>query len=165
MSSFEMRDDPECNPYASPQADGSEPTRYYRFVYSGLTYGECWRLAPSVLSFLVTVVYKALGIDPQFQMAVVYPDRLDLVDFDEIPAHVLKRWQPALDACPDLGLRMKLCQRMPTLGNAEAFSMVLVRDDGQWVVSLTYERVLWRGREQTSVTGSIASLLQDDRRR
>jgi hypothetical protein len=157
-------DDPEFNPYAAPKVDGKVLTRYYRVVYWRLTYGECWRLSSNVVSFLFLAFFKTLRIPVATYSAVTYPDQLDLVDSDGIPPHVLDRWRPALDACPALGLRMKLCQRVPTLGSEENFTMVQVRDDGEFTVSLGYQRQVARGRERVSATIAVASRLADDRR-
>ncbi len=95
---------------------------------------------------------------------MTYPAGLDLVDIHEIPPYVLDRWRPALDACPDLGLRTKFCLRVPVLGRAENFNMVLVRDDGEFTVTLTFERYIVQNRERIYVTTNIASRLNDDRR-
>ena len=72
--------------------------------------------------------------------------------------------EASVDACPDLGLRTKFCQRVPVLGRAENFNMVLVRDDGEFTVSLTFERYIVQNRERIYVTTNIASRLNDDRR-
>jgi hypothetical protein len=164
VSNIEATDDPEFNPYAAPKTDGSVATRCYRVVYWRLTYGECWRLSSNVISFLFLALLKTLRFPGSTFSAVIYPEQLDLVDFDQIPAHVVDRWRPALEACPGLGLRMKLCQRVPTLGSAENFTMVHVRDDGEFTVSLAYQRIVARTRERIFATIAVASRLSDGRR-
>ena len=77
---------------------------------------------------------------------------------------MLDRWRPAHRACPDLGLRTKFCLRVPVLGRAENFNMVLVRDDGEFTVTLTFERHIVQNRERIYVATTIASRLNDDRR-
>ncbi len=59
---------------------------------------------------------------------------------------------------------MKLCLRVPMLGSEENFTMVQVRDDGEFTVSLGYQRVAARGRERATATIAVASRLTDDRR-
>lgn len=164
MSRFDASDDPEFNPYAAPKTDSKAPIRHYRVVLWRLTYVECWRIAPNPLSFVLLALFKTLRVPVATVSAVTYPARLDLVDIHEIPPYVLDRWRPALDACPDLGLRTKFCQRVPVLGRAENFNMVLVRDDGEFTVSLTFERYIVQNRERIYVTTNIASRLNDDRR-
>ncbi len=88
MSSFDEEDSPEFNPYAAPKALGKAPARYYRAAYWRLTYRECWQVAPNVLVFVITAIFKTLRINPVAQLAPPYPDRLDLIDFDELPPHV-----------------------------------------------------------------------------
>jgi hypothetical protein len=164
MSRFDASDDPEFNPYAAPKTDSKAPIRHYRVVLWRLTYVECWRIAPNPLSFVLLALFKTLRVPVATVSAVTYPTGLDLVDIHEIPAYVLDRWRPALDACPDLGLRTKFCQRVPVLGRAENFNMVLVRDDGEFTVTLTFERYIVQNRERIYVTTNIASRLNDDRR-
>ena len=164
VSKINASDDPEFNPYAAPKTDGGLLTRYYRVVYWRLTYGECWRLSSNVLSFVFLALCKTLRTPVATFSAVTYPDQLELIDLDEIPPHVLDRWRPALEACPAVGLRMKLCLRVPMLGSEENFTMVQVRDDGEFTVSLGYQRVAARGRERATATIAVASRLTDDRR-
>jgi hypothetical protein len=165
MSKLTRGGEPEFNPYAPPRTEAAAPTRYYRVVHSRLTYAECWRLAPNMLSFMLLVLVKTLGARTRAHAATKYPDRLDLIDFDEIPADARQRWRPALDHCPGLGLRMKLCQRVAVLGRAaEHLVMLLVRDDGQWTVTLTYERVFIGNKDRTTVTVNVASRVADGRR-
>ena len=164
LSRFDASDDPEFNPYAAPETDRKAPIRHYRVVLWRLTYAECWRLAPNPLSFVVFALFKTLRVPVATVSAVTYPAGLDLVDVHEIPPYVLDRWRPALDACPDLGLRTKFCQRVPVLGRAENFNMVLVRDDGEFTVTLTFERYIVQNRERIYATTNIASRLNDDRR-
>ncbi len=116
------------------------------------------------MSFVFLALFKTLRTPVATFSAVTYPDQLELIDLDEIPPHVLGCWRPALEACPALGLRMKLCQRVPMLGSEENFTMVQVRDDGELTVSLGYQRVAARGRERTTATIAVASRLTDDRR-
>ena len=164
LSRFDASDDPEFNPYAAPQTDSKAPIRHYRAVLWRLTYVELWRIVPNPLSFVLLALFKTLRIPVETVSAVTYPARLDLVDIHEIPPYVLDRWRPALDACPDLGLRTKFCQRVPVLGRAENFNMVLVRDDGEFTLTLTFERYIVKNRERIYVTTNIASRLNDDRR-
>ena len=164
MARFDASDDPEFNPYAAPETDRNAPIRHYRVVLWRLTYVECWRIAPNPLSFVLLALFKTLRVPVATVSAVTYPAQLDLVDIQEIPPYMLDRWRPALDACPDLGLRTKFCLRVPVLGRAENFNMVLVRDDGEFTVSLTFERYIIQNRERIYVTTNIASRLNDDRR-
>jgi hypothetical protein len=164
ISRFDASDDPEFNPYAAPKTDRKAPIRHYRVVLWRLTYVECWRIAPNPLSFVFFALFKTLRVPVATVSAVTYPAQLDLVDIHEVPPYVLDRWRPALDACPDLGQRTKFCQRVPVLGRAENFTMVLVRDDGEFTVSLTFERYIVQNRERIYVTTNIASRLNDDRR-
>ncbi len=164
MSRFDASDDPEFNPYAAPKTDSKAPIRHYRVVLWRLTYVECWRIAPNPVSFVLLALFKTLRVPVATVSAVTYPARLDLVDIHEIPPYVLDRWRPALDACPDLGLRTKFCQRVPVLGRAENLNMVLVRDDGEFTVTLTFERYIVQNRERIYVATNIASRLNDDRR-
>jgi hypothetical protein len=53
---------------------------------------------------------------------------------------------------------------MHTLGRVESFVMLLLRDDGQCAVTLTYERLIVRTRERVTATVNVASRLRDDRR-
>jgi hypothetical protein len=164
MSHFDASDEPEFNPYAAPKTDSKAPIRHYRVVLWRLTYVECWRIAPNPLAFVILAIFKTLRVPVATVSAVTYPARLDLVDIHEIPPYMLDRWRPALDACPDLGLRTKFCQRVPVLGRAENFNMVLVRDDGEFTVTLTFERYIVQNRERIYVTTNITSRLNDDRR-
>jgi hypothetical protein len=164
MSRFDASDDPEFDPYAAPKTDRKPPIRHYRVVLWRLSYVECWRVAPNPLFFVILALFKTLRIPVATVSAVTYPARLDLVDIHEIPPYMLDRWRPALDACPDLGLRTKFCLRVPVLGRAENFNMVLVRDDGEFTVTLTFERYIVQNRERIYVTTNIASRLNDDRR-
>ena len=97
-----------------PETDSKAPIRHYRVVLWRLTYLECWRIAPNPLSFVLLALFKTLRVPVATVSAVTYPARLDLVDIHEIPPYMLDRWRPALDACPDLGLRTKFCQRSGT---------------------------------------------------
>ena len=109
-------------------------------------------------------IFKTLRVPVATVSAVTYPARLDLIDIHEIPFTCSIGGGQRLDACPDLGLRTKFCQRVPVLGRAENFNMVLVRDDGEFTVTLTFERYIVQNRERIYVTTNIASRLNDDRR-
>ncbi len=164
ISRFDASDDPEFNPYAAPKTDSKAPIRHYRVVLWRLTYVECWRIAPNPLSFVLMALLKTFRVPVATVSAVTYPARLELVGIHEIPPYVLDRWRQVLDACPDLGLRTKFCLRVPVLGRAETFNMVLVRDDGEFTVTLTFERYIVQNRERIYVATNIASRLNDDRR-
>jgi hypothetical protein len=164
MSSFDEDEWPEFDPYAAPNAVGEAPARYYRFVYWRLTYRECWRVAPNVLAFVISAIFKTLRINPAAQLVPPYPDRLDLIELDELPLHVRERMQPALGAGETLGLRIKLCRRVGVIGSGERFQVVMLRGDGLCTVTLTYSRVFVRAVERTVLQVDVASRLQDGRR-
>jgi hypothetical protein len=164
MSSFDAGDAPDLNPYAAPRALGRAPARYFRVAYWRLTYGEHWRTAPNVLAFVLMALFKTLRINIAAQLAPPYPDRLDLIDFDELPPHARERMRPALGACADLGSRIKLARRVGVIGSGERYQVVLVRNDGRWTVAVTYSRALFRARERTVVQVDVVSRLQDGRR-
>jgi hypothetical protein len=161
---YQGLEEAEFNPYAAPRSDGRELTPYYRVVSQKIRYAEYWRITPNVVSFLVLAAFKTLRVPFPFRSAIHYPERLTLVDTDQIPPHVHELWRAPLDALERLGYRSALCYTTPALGvNKEILVLILLPPDGLISVTLIYHRTQVVSKINEVVTIASSSRLADGR--
>jgi hypothetical protein len=87
-------------------------TTYYRVDGGQLTYAEYWRMSPGLFPFLVAAGLKFLGSPIPFTFAVPRPDRLFLVEFDELPAVARQGMKRAVHRAEAAGLELVFCHRL-----------------------------------------------------
>lgn len=106
-------------------------TEYYRVNGQALTYAEYWRMSPGVLAFAVAAVRKLLHAPMPFTFSLPRPEALYLLEPWEVPVPVRRRWQRAVEACQDRGLRLVFCNTLPLLErDRSSYSAALLRTDG-----------------------------------
>lgn len=133
-------------------------TAFYRVDGAKLTYAEYWRMSPDPFSFLVAAGMKLVGFPIRFNFAIPRPDRLFVVEFDELPAAARHGLKPAVGAAEKAGLRLVFCHRLavpePTrLGTAALF----LDDDNETSLMAMYGQ---QG-EQREVHATCASRFAD----
>ncbi|MDB5308518.1 MAG: hypothetical protein JWO38_2720 [Gemmataceae bacterium] len=87
-------------------------TTFYRVDGARLTFAEYWRMSPNPLVFLIAAWMKLIGRPIRFSFSVPRPDRLFLVEFDELPAAARAGMGPLVDAAEAIGLRLVFCHRL-----------------------------------------------------
>ena len=87
-------------------------TTYYRVDGARLSYGEYWRMSPGPLGFLIAAGCKLFGFPIQFHFVIPRPDRLFLVEFEELPAAALQAMKPAIRSAEKAGLRLIFAHRL-----------------------------------------------------
>lgn len=104
-------------------------TTYYRVDGAKLTYAEYWRMAPDPLSFLLVAGRKLIGFPLYFNFAIPRPDRLFLVNFDELPASARHAMGPAIRSAEKTGLRLIFCHRLAVPEPNRLGAAALLLDD------------------------------------
>lgn len=126
-------------------------TTYYRLDGGQLTYAEYWRLSPEPLSFLIAAGRKLVGWPIRFAFAIPRPDRLFLVDQDELPDAARSAMWPMVRKAKAAGFRLVFHHRLAVpephrVGAAAAlldeyaltcFYVMFAQDGGQRQVQLT----------------------------
>jgi hypothetical protein len=88
-------------------------TTFYRLDGGQLTYAEYWRLAPEPLSFLIAAGRKFIGWPVRFTFAIPRPDRLFVVDVDELPDAAQSAMWPVVRKAKAADLRVAFYHRSP----------------------------------------------------
>jgi hypothetical protein len=106
-------------------------TDYYRVNGQALSYAEYWRLSPGVFAFCVAALLKLLRCPLPFTFSIPRPEAMDFVAPSEIPVWVRERWEEAVDACRDRGLRLQFCYTVPVLErDREGYAASFLSADG-----------------------------------
>jgi len=87
-------------------------TTFYRVDGAKLTYAEYWRMSPGVMAFAIASGMKFFGFPFQFRFAIPRPDRLFLVNLDELPGPARRAMGRAIRSAEDEGLRLVFCHRL-----------------------------------------------------
>jgi hypothetical protein len=87
-------------------------TTYYRVDGRKLTFGEYWRMSPDAFSFLIVAGMKLIGMPLKFNFAIPRPDRLFLVDFDELPKPARIGMKPLIRGAEKAGMELVFCHRL-----------------------------------------------------
>jgi hypothetical protein len=88
-------------------------TTFYRVDGGRLTLAEYWRLSSDLLSFLFAAGRKLLGVPLRFAFTVPRPDRLFVVEFDELPAAARNAMKHPIRDAERAGFRLAFCHRLP----------------------------------------------------
>ena len=87
-------------------------TTYYRVDGAKLSYAEYWRLSPGAIPFAIAAGLKLIGFPLRFKFAIPRPDRLFLVEFEELPSIARRALEPELDSAESAGFRLLFCHRL-----------------------------------------------------
>lgn len=87
-------------------------TTYYRVNGRKLTFGEYWRMSPDPFSFLIVAGMKLFGMPLKFNFAIPRPDRLFLVDFDELPKSARSGMKKMILGAEKAGMELVFCHRL-----------------------------------------------------
>lgn len=88
-------------------------TTFYRVDGGKLTYAEYWRMSGDPFAFLIAAGMKFFGFPMRFNFAIPRPDRLFVVEFDELPAAARRGMGPPIRAAEKkAGLRLIFCHRL-----------------------------------------------------
>ena len=129
-------------------------TTYYKSDITKVTNAELKRIAPNRVAYLVARLHKLLRWPFPAVMAFRRSDRLDTLEFDELPRPARRAMRETLDECEDRGFRLAFCHAVESIGPAEAYGVVLLSPDGLVWASAVYSRV--RTRAGTSVKSGCA---------
>jgi hypothetical protein len=90
-------------------------TAYYRLDGGKLTLAEYWRMSSGVLTFLIAAGLKLIGRPVRFPFAIPRPERLVLVEFDDLPASARFAIGPPMHMLKESELQLVFCHRLDLL--------------------------------------------------
>lgn len=106
-------------------------TTFYRVDSRKLTFAEYWRMSPDVFSFLVAAGLKVIGLPIRFSFAIPRPDKLFVVEFDELPAAARNGMKRALRDAERAGLRLAFCHRLAVPERHRLGAAAVLLDDAR----------------------------------
>jgi hypothetical protein len=104
-------------------------TTYYRVDGARLSYAEYWRMSPSAIAFFIAAGRKLLGVPIHFNFAIPRPDRLFLVELEELPPPARRAMAPAIRSAEQAGLRLSFCRRLAVPEPHRIGAAALLLDD------------------------------------
>jgi len=87
-------------------------TTFYRVDGAKLTYAEYWRMSPNMVAFVIAAGRKLFGFPIRFRFAIPRPDRLFVVELEELPPAARRAMAPAIRWAEQGGLRLIFCHRL-----------------------------------------------------
>jgi len=122
----------------------AESDRYYTLHFSRwpvwLLWKQLWRnvplLAPLLFPILLLRTIPGLKPDPEF--ASVYPERLDPVPLESLPARARTALEARIREAEPLGFRLCFCFSLETLGSYDQHDAVLLDANGATLLQIRW---------------------------
>jgi hypothetical protein len=134
---------------------------YIRTDITQMRFGELWHVTSSLPVFLFGCFHKLIGISPRFRHAVCHEDGIRVVSPRDVPQDALEGLAPAIEEFQRLGCRPAFYQTVPTAGNLEGFSAVLLAPDHNAIAAVTWSHVWISGRSNITSGSALTSRLHD----
>ncbi len=134
-------------------------TTFYRVDGGRVRFSEYWRMAPDPLSFLIAAGRKLFGVPIYFNFAIPRPDRLFVVEFEELPESARFAMKPSIRSAEDAGLELAFIHRLVVPERSRFGAAALLTDR-----SHTSALMIMYGEQQarTELHLSFGSRLADD---
>src|SRR5260370_42271164 len=100
-------------------------TTYYKNDVTKVTSAELRRLAPSRLLSAIIRLRKFLHWPSTPVLGVKRSERLDTLEFDELPRPARQQLRDSIEDWEDLGFRFAFCYAIESIGPVEAYAASL----------------------------------------
>jgi hypothetical protein len=143
------------NPYASPSPRYDKQTVYYAMDLARSSLGEIWRVGyPNLVGIGIALLAKLFGCPLRGNVGIAYGS-IAFVEVSEVPAHVVTALEPICRDCESFGFRKRFAYRLPVLGNAEAYAIMLSNLVGSISSQACYVR---NGKKKESIVAFLSYL-------